>query len=326
MRCAPVLWLGLAACLDPSDPGNLVPKTVVEDESLPAIEVNGARFHSEAFGPAGAPMVMVLHGGPGSDYRGLLPLAKLAEEGKRVVFWDQRGAGLSQRFDAKDLAFDPYLEDLRLVIEHYTVSADQPIVFIGHSWGAMYATWFIDTYGDYGGRVRGAVLSEPGAFTNTQLEEFLDLQAESIDFFAEDLGDIAWQEQFMSSADHERADYVDSLKLLVGQPSEHRDPANPRPFWRSGTVVRNRLIALGRDLGFDWTRNLDAFQRPVLFLRGDLNTGAPLEQQQAYAASYPQHEVITLEGVGHQMIWERPEDYLREVRSYFTTIAFGVAP
>ena len=28
----------------------------------------------------------------------------------------------------------------------------QPFVFIGQSWGAMYATWFINEYGDYGGR------------------------------------------------------------------------------------------------------------------------------------------------------------------------------
>ena len=35
------------------------------------------------------------------------------------------------------------------MVEHYTKVPDQPLVFIGHSWGAMYATWFIHEYGDY---------------------------------------------------------------------------------------------------------------------------------------------------------------------------------
>jgi len=81
----PALALG-AGCLDPGDPGNLVPKTVTEDLTLPAIEINGAHLHAQAFGDPRAPTVMVLHGGPGSDYRNLLSLQALADDGYRVVF------------------------------------------------------------------------------------------------------------------------------------------------------------------------------------------------------------------------------------------------
>ena len=147
--------LPLSGCLCASDPGNLVPKTVTEDPSLPAIDLAGTRFHSEAFGAPDAPVILVMHGGPGSDYRGLLPLKALASDGFKVVFWDQRGAGLSARHDADTIDLDVYLEDLRLVIEHYAPA--QPVTFIAQSWGAMYATWVINEYGDYGGRVKGAV-------------------------------------------------------------------------------------------------------------------------------------------------------------------------
>src|SRR5580765_7283461 len=97
----PIFLFALAplvtGCLCASDPGNLIPKTVAEDPSLPAIDLAGTRFHAEAFGDANAPVLLVLHGGPGSDYRNLLPLQALADDGYRVVFWDQRGAGLSAR-------------------------------------------------------------------------------------------------------------------------------------------------------------------------------------------------------------------------------------
>jgi len=327
MKLAHVALLSLlaaAGCLDPSEAGNLVPKTVEEDPALPAIEINGARLHAETYGKADAPVIMVLHGGPGGDYRGLLPLAALADDGYQVVFWDQRGAGLSQRFDASELSTDQYLEDLRLVVDHYT-AAGQPLVFIGHSWGAMYATWFIDTYGDYGGKIRGAVLSEPGAFTWDQLEAYFKRLNASIEIFGEQLGDIAWAEQFMSPSDHARADYLYSLRQVGGLPADHKDPNNPRPFWRSGAIASAELQAIVKRDGFDWTRNLAAFQRDVVFIRGDLNTAATLEAQQELAASYPHAELVTIQGVGHQMIWERPTEYLADVRAYLAKISFGGA-
>ena len=140
-----------SGCLCASDPGDLVPRTVSEDPSLPAIDVNGTRLHAEAFGDPDAPIILVLHGGPGGDYRSLTPLEALADDGYRVVLWDQRGAGLSERHDGPTFDLDTYMNDLHAVIAYYTTSASQPVVFVGHSWGAMYATAYINEYGDDGG-------------------------------------------------------------------------------------------------------------------------------------------------------------------------------
>ena len=76
----PVALAGLAATacdgvMEPGGEGNLVPRTVAEDANLPAIEMNGSRFHLETFGDPTSPVVVFLHGGPGGDYRSLLRLA-----------------------------------------------------------------------------------------------------------------------------------------------------------------------------------------------------------------------------------------------------------
>jgi proline iminopeptidase len=319
--------LALCGCLDAGDPGNLVPKTVAEDPDLPHVAVADTLLHAEAFGDPGAPILMVLHGGPGGDYRDLLPIRALAGDGYRVVFWDQRGAGLSQRHDAASYTFTKYLEDLRLVIEHHTAVPDQPLVFLGHSWGAMFATWFINEHGDYGGRVRGAVLSEPGAFTKKQLEGFLKRYMASIEFTSELLNDGTWSRQFMSPADHARADYLAMQLSFGGAPSEHRDPAKPSPNWRVGAVVNSALLKLGLEQGFDWTTNLGDFRRKVLFLRGDLNTAATREHQEELASSYPDADIVTLTNAGHGIVWERSDEYLAHVRDYLRAIGFaGVAP
>lgn len=315
------LPLALAGCLDPNDPGNLVPKTVDQDPSLPRIEVAGALMHAEAYGPADAPTVIVLHGGPGNDYRSLLPLRALADDGYRVQFWDQRGCGLSQRFDAGSYTMAGYLEDLRLVVEQ-TVAPGQPFVFVAHSWGAMYATWFINEYNDYGGRLRGAVLSDPGGFTKAELDDFLEDYVAAFDFTGEQLNDAFWAGQFMSASDHARADYLRMAMSLEGVPSEHPDPANPAPHWRLGAVVSAALLDLAAKEGFDWTTHLGSFGRKVLFLRGDLDTAHTLAQQTKLAAHYPNAEIVTITNVGHEQPWERPAEYLAHTRDYFKAIGF----
>ena len=58
----------------------IVPETVDQDPSLPSITIDGYTYHAEPFGDPSSPVVIILHGGPGGDYRGLLDLAALADE------------------------------------------------------------------------------------------------------------------------------------------------------------------------------------------------------------------------------------------------------
>ncbi len=288
--------------------------------SLPQIELGGTIFHAETFGDPTDPLIIVLHGGPGADYRSLLPLAALADDGFHVVFWDQRGAGLSKRHDAGHYSFARYLEDLRLIVEHYTVRPDQPVVFIGHSWGAMYAAWFFDEYGDYAGRVRGAILSEPGGFSQRDLDGYFERSFGSLRFFGEQVNDAAWMDAFISPREHALYDYQGMTQTQGGTPAEHLDPNNPAPEWRFGAVVQATLLDLGERRQFDWTENLGEFQPPVLFLRGELNEAMPLKHQQRLASNFPQASVVTIEDVGHEMVWERPEAYLAETRAFLASL------
>jgi len=331
-RLAPV-WLLLVVvgssvgvgCIDPDLPGNLVPRTVVEDASLPAIELADTRLHAEAFGDPEDPMLLVLHGGPGGDYRGLLPLAELAEDGYYVVFWDQRGAGLSQRHRADHIEPSSYVDDIPRVIEHFSHDEEQPVVFIGHSWGAMYAAWFLHEYGDYGGRIRGAIFSEPGGFDSDEVASYFRRLFGSFEFFGEMVNDAAWTGQFVSPKEHARADYVAVSRAPAGAPAEHLDPEDPAPKWRWGAVVEAKLLAYAADPGFDWTPHLGEFSSKVLFLRGELNEAMPLAHQQRLAALFASSDVVTIDGVGHELVWQAPDAYLTEARTYLAGLDLEVA-
>ena len=82
-----------------------VPATVMDDATLASMEIDGTRLHAETMGDARAPVIIAFYGGRAGDYAGLLPLAALADR-YRVVFYDQRGAGLSQRVGPEALMVD----------------------------------------------------------------------------------------------------------------------------------------------------------------------------------------------------------------------------
>ena len=121
----------------------LIYETTDLDPSIPSIEIQGTTLHAETFGSNSAEVVIVLHDGPGKDFRSLLPLKRLANN-YFIVFYDQRGSGLSNREDEKSLNMDQMIEDLHAVIAHYSDSGS--VNLIGHSWGGMLASAYVAKY------------------------------------------------------------------------------------------------------------------------------------------------------------------------------------
>lgn len=315
----------LTCCLDPAEDGNLVPKTVDGDPSLPRVELNDSVFHAEAFGDPAAPVIVVLHGGPGVDYRGMLRLRRPSggvrlEDHHRVVFWDQRGSGLSRRHDAAQLTQAAYDADLLAIVDHY--SPGRPVVLLGHSWGGMYASFFIGAHPD---RVAGAALMDTGPLTGALFEEVKSGIQEQA-FGSEWLNDVVWGQAIITPDGHARADYIRMLGALGdSQPRYHLSTADREPRWRHGAVANLQLIKEGMSDGkavWDFTTGLDRFQKPVLFTGSELNEVIGAEFQKRQMTFYPQAQLAVIAGAGHDHHWTHPEDTLRPVLSYLTTIGF----
>ena len=107
-----------------------VPDTVTTDPSIQHIEIDDVVFHAETFGDPENPVVVVVHGGPGGDYGYLLNLHQLSDD-YFVVFYDQRGAGLSPRVDASELSLASSIEDLHRIISHY--GEGQPVNLVNET-------------------------------------------------------------------------------------------------------------------------------------------------------------------------------------------------
>lgn len=312
--------LALPACdtLSPTEPGNLVPRTVAEDLSLPAIELNGARFHAQTMGNPANPVIIFLHGGPGGDYRGMLPLAdtfdgqSLAQR-YFLVFWDQRGAGLSPRVGKEQLTGEVYLADLNALVDRY--SPNRPVYLIGISWGGMYATDYINRYPQ---RVAGAVLIEPGPLDGATAER-IKKDMFDLDLGSEWLNDFAWSSGFLTADDHARMDYERTLGLRDAQPRFGESRTDREPIWRLGAAANRYLQEDGQTNGvstYDFTNHLSAFTKPVLFIAGSLSQVLGESLQSKQVLKYPDASLVVVAGAGHDVAWVKTAEVLSHVRAY----------
>lgn len=89
-----------------------------------------------SWGRAGAPRVVLLHGGPGAHLDYLLPQMLHLAETHELIMYDQRGGGKSKVEDNAPITWRTHVDDFFGVMAELNVQ-DAPLV--GYSWGAMLA-------------------------------------------------------------------------------------------------------------------------------------------------------------------------------------------
>lgn len=297
--------LALISCHveDPATPGLLVPQTVAEAPSLPSILLNGTQLHVETFGQPSDPLLVLIHGGPGGDYRSLLNARAFASDGFFVIFYDQRGTGLSKREDKSQFeegGIGLMIEDLNALIGHFQLVDTQKVFLLGHSWGAMLATAFVNQYPE---KIDGVVLAEPGGFTWAQTSDYLS-RSNKINLFSEALNDAIFPEQlFIGSSEQEVLDYKASyFATFENAPGNTIGNPGPYPFWRNGAVSFEAMIDYAEREGFDFTDKLKHFKTPILFLYSEWNRAYGLDWARQVSAAYPNTDLKMVKGCGHEML------------------------
>ncbi len=314
-----LLFVGCKKEIFINQPGNLVPQTVEQDSSIPSININGAQLHAETFGNKDSAMVIFLHGGPGSDYRNGLNAKQLADNGYYVVFYDQRGAGLSKRHDENSYSVQLYLDDLSAVIKHYRSSPLQKIFLFGHSWGAMLAAAYINTYPD---SIAGVVFAEPGGFTNEMMNDYIKRSGKT-NLFLEAINDAAYLDQFLTGGKdkHEIMDYKLGMSAsFTYRKGNEEGIEGPSPSWRNGAAVLNGLLNISNKQGFDFTKNLNQFTPKVLFLYSEFNRAYGLSFAQKMAAYFSKNETAKIQGTGHEMIYFKWNNVYPIVLNYLNSL------
>jgi proline iminopeptidase len=306
----------------------VVPATTTDDPALPSRNIAGYRFHLEVQGLPTNPVVVVLHGGPGGDYRSLLPLKPLSDT-YQLVFYDQRGSGLSPRGPDAQLSLDQFVEDLSGVIA--SVSPHAPVRLIGHSWGAMLAAAFLDRHPD---RVSHAVLAEPAFLTAERGNQWFEAVAHGKPPLSLQLVMGSWrawiESLYVYGPDEDaRGDFLRQELMALSLPGDpfagyycDADPQTAhRPHWRRGARAFDAVMGRARDADGHFTvdlvsPNLKRYPHKVLLLAGSCNSVIGAEAQRQNMALFQNAELAVIENAGHTMLGEQPEASIAVLRRY----------
>ncbi len=117
------------------------------------VDSGGVRLRVHSVGPSKArETLVVVHGGPGLSLESLENLDVLAGPDRRVVSYDQRGAGQSSKPTDADYRLDAQLDDLDAVRRWAGAGR---VDVLGQSWGGLLASAYTALHPD---RVRSLVL------------------------------------------------------------------------------------------------------------------------------------------------------------------------
>ncbi|RME97656.1 MAG: alpha/beta hydrolase [Chloroflexi bacterium] len=302
-----------------------VPATIADNPALPSVEIDGLTFHAETFGNPANPVVVIVHGGPGGDYGYLLNLHKLQDD-YFVVFYDQRGAGLSPRVPAAELTLQSSVDDLNRIVNHF--GNGEPVRLIGHSWGAMLAAAFV---GRHPGSVTQVVLAEPGALDNAGLARFNKRQADAarnVAYYRLLIPTIFESFHLTGPDSDAQMDYIYgkmSADFVNTAASGYRcenvqaapvQPDVPVPPGRFGATAFKTLFGANTNLS-PIAENAGNFDGGVLFVASECNRfiGAPFQREQM--GIFPQSTLAVIPNAGHEMFSDNPVESLAVVRDFF---------
>jgi proline iminopeptidase len=305
-----------------------VEETVAQNPQIPHITIDGVTFHSESFGADSSEVVIVIHGGPGMDYRYLLPLKELADQ-YRVVFYDQRGTGLSPRVNASELTLQSSLEDLHRIIQYY--SPDKKVNLLGHSWGAMLASGYL---GQHPEKVDKVILAEPGFLTS----EMADLFMEKTNGFMVDMtfSNIMFMAKTVMRGLHVREpdgqaaqDFIFESLITADIPDHPmlgyfcNSKSNPDAtlHWRmsmtASMAIQKSQADKDGNIRLDLVKGVEQYPDTVLFIAGACNRYIGPDYQAKHLKHFPRHRMEVIHDAGHYMFIDQPAEFLRITREYF---------
>jgi pimeloyl-ACP methyl ester carboxylesterase len=323
-----LVWLSWPTYTPPITDANGValPNSISEEERL---TINGLEQWTLTRGAdRDAPILLVLHGGPGAgEFAWFRAYDSALEDHFVVVHWDQRGAGKS--FDSatppETMNLEQYILDIDALIDHLRSKfGRERIAVLGHSWGSLLGTIYVSRHPEkvsaYIGTGQisdmrrneevsyGFALAEARRLDNN--DAIADLEAIGAPPYGVDetIVQRGWLDVFGGGLTHEPR----SMASLA---------------WTAMSVPEFNLldlIALARSALFSmdhlWTEisdvNLDEtyleFDVPVFFILGryDQQTPSSLAEPYFNRLQAPDKELFYFEHSAHAPPWEEPDRFV----------------
>jgi pimeloyl-ACP methyl ester carboxylesterase len=274
------------------------------------------------------PVLLYLHGGPGDS---LIPCAYVATRDLvnrfTVVYWDQRGTGLSYRKDLPSDTFTirQFIDDTKSVTGYLKRRfGKNKIYLLGHSWGSVLGLLVIqddpESYYAYIGA--GQVISL--ASIKSERIKWLEHQISNTNTEDEDRLRIAKENKyewvdghsFTGPLIHKYGGYVHNIseddkdKIYMGS-----------PYWKlyswklydEGEMISSPLV--NEEENIDFKKTAQELRIPIYFFLGRFDYIAPVQPVVEYyrILKAPRKRIVWFEKSSHHMDIEEPEKFQKEI-------------
>ena len=282
------------------------------------------------------PILLFLHGGPGTAQIGFMPKYQdLLEEEFLVVNWDQRGSGLSyvEGIPKETMNINQFVEDAVELIEYLKETYHKEKIYLmGHSWGSMLGMLLIHQYpnlfhGYIGvGQVANMLKGEQYLYDylhkqakETKQEEILeDLQTMGRPPYKDPFTSIPisrkWVNHFRGITWELDLNQVISLGMENSPYYKKEDISK----WMkgSGFSVEHMLQEM---LEVDLEKDIKKVDLPIYFFLGRHDYTTPSEIARAYLdqISAPEKGIVWFEDSAHMPMMEEPIKFQKMVKKLF---------
>ena len=268
-----------------------------------------------AYGPPGAPRLLVLHGGPGAHHDYMLPQMLRLADRHELLFYDQRGGGRSKTEDRAPITWRTHVDDLAALIEELDVD---PLTIVGYSWGGLLALLHA-VEASRSPEIRSParlVLLDPAPLSRAYREQFEEE-------FARRQRSAEVQEmrtELAASGLRESDPEAYRQRLFeIGVAGYFADPAAARdltPFRVTGRIQQSVWESLG---DFDLAPRLAAVRAPTLVIHGRQDP-IPLDSS-AVAARALGGRLVVIDACGHVPYVEQPESVFEAIERFLADTA-----
>lgn len=274
------------------------------------IDVGGCNLYYEQEGK-GVPLVLI-NGGPGGTHHCFHPHFSAAKGFARIIYYDQRGCGLSDYKPGKGYTVDQAINDLDRLRQK--LSIDQWVV-LGFSYGGLLAQCYTTKYPQ---NIKGLALvgSSIG---------FLELPPSR-------------DQEFISEREREKLNQIlyntPGLSMAQGVYNLHLNGD-----WKRQSYYRPSREDLARMARYEWVHDKDfrsairpsinkvdlegAFKDcpiPTLILEGKWDMGQNTDKPQRLHKNHPNARLVIFEQSAHSIFEDEPEVFFTELQQFVSEL------
>ncbi|HWI71923.1 MAG TPA: alpha/beta hydrolase [Baekduia sp.] len=261
---------------------------------MSTIEINGAQIEYEEWGD-GPETVVMLHS-MGLCRGGMEPLADRLKDRYRILLWDYRGMGGSEKFD-KEIGTETLYEDAVAVIREL---GNGPAHLVGMSMGG----WI-------GMRI---------AARQPQLVRSLTVMATTA-HGADDHPQGGKFFETVKAKGFSDPEIVDISMMISFSPTVRDDPARAEDMAHWAGVMRDldpRTIAVTHSLTtrLSVLHEIEHITAPTLVIAGEHDANHPPAEQEETHRAVSGSRFVVIENCGHTPIVERPDEVAATIRPF----------